>query len=172
MINEKDKYEARLHQRRQITPSQCWIYTGSLAGNGYGHMVFEGRTEYTHRIAAVLYLDFDLRNGLCVMHVCDVPACFNPSHLRVGTQADNMRDAAAKGRMTGKKLNEAKVAMIKYRIANGDRDRVLANDYGVSTTAIGQIRRGLTWKDVEPAPAEDSPNEESLSPRSDDEVSD
>jgi hypothetical protein len=38
------------------------------------------------------------------MHLCDNPSCFNHAHLIIGTQKQNIRDAVARGRMTGKKL--------------------------------------------------------------------
>jgi HNH endonuclease len=148
---------ARLLARRELDPiTGCWHFRGSITGNGYGHVSYSRGTEYTHRLAAMLFLDLDLKDGRVVRHVCDVPACFNPDHLRLGTQADNMRDAAETGRMTGKKLLERQVAVIKYQLALGRTHRSLALEYGVSTTAIGQIARGETWKAVKPRPAEPS----------------
>lgn len=36
--------------------------------------------------------------GMVIMHECDTPLCYEPSHLRVGTRAENNADRAAKGR--------------------------------------------------------------------------
>lgn len=36
--------------------------------------------------------------GMIVMHTCDNPPCCNPSHLVLGTQAENLADMRAKGR--------------------------------------------------------------------------
>jgi transcriptional regulator with XRE-family HTH domain len=60
-----------------------------------------------------------------------------------------MRDASAKGRLGGKKLTATKVGDIKYRLGLGDTHRSLALQYGVSTSAVGQIARGETWPTVE-----------------------
>jgi hypothetical protein len=68
---------------------------------------------------------------------------------------DNMRDAAQKGRMVGKKLTEPQVAIIKRRLAQGETQKSIADDYGVSVNAIGQIAREQTWRDVPPAASAD-----------------
>ena len=60
------------------------------------------------------------------MHACDNPPCFNPDHLVIGTQKDNMAAAAAKGRMGGRKLNPAQVRAIKYKLSTGESRRAPA----------------------------------------------
>lgn len=153
--NYHTEVQDRITSRCEISsPGGCWLYTGSTAGNGYGRMSYQGSNEYTHRVAAVIYLGFDRDSGKFVLHFCDEPSCFNPEHLFTGTQKDNMRDAVAKGRMTGKKLRPDQVAVIKYGLSRRKSQRSLALEYGVSTTAIGQIARGDTWRSVDPASPE------------------
>jgi len=61
-------------------------------------MWFCGRFEYVPRLAAHLWLGFDLKSTLKVLHRCDNPPCFNPKHIFIGTQSDNMRDCVSKKR--------------------------------------------------------------------------
>src|SRR5690348_7672706 len=115
----EEEVKERLLSRREVDSNGCWRYVGASTGNGYGWMDYGGGNEYVHRVAAMIFLNYAPRSRLWVCHSCDTPICFNPSHLFLGTAADNMRDAASKGRMTGKKLSEPQVAQIKYLLGQG-----------------------------------------------------
>jgi hypothetical protein len=158
---ESEKYKQRLTDKVEVDPqTDCWLFTGAIASNGYGHISYRGRDEYAHRLAAVLYLNYVLDSPLYVLHLCDTPPCCNPEHLVIGTQKDNMRQAAERGRMGAYKLNTTQVGHIKYSLTKGATYRELATKYDVSTTAIGQIANGITWKDTPPLPTDDTPSTE------------
>ena len=104
---------------------------------------------YTHRVAAIVYFDFEPTSGFCVLHHCDNPSCCNPCHLYIGTHQDNMRDKAVRGR-AGKKLTLENVREIKQCLAAGATQVSLADRFGVTKATISQISRGKIWKQVEP----------------------
>jgi hypothetical protein len=79
---------------------ECLLWTGATA-RGYGIISLAGRMVKTHRLAYELahgpIPPGEGPHGTVVMHSCDRPLCCNPAHLSLGTQRDNMLDAAAKG---------------------------------------------------------------------------
>lgn len=72
----------------------CWIWIGSRLPSGYGRI---GGRGYAHRVSWAL-ANGPIPAGMCILHRCDNPPCVNPSHLWIGTVADNMHDRDRKGR--------------------------------------------------------------------------
>lgn len=122
---------------------QCWVWMGHKHRQGYGRLKFEGKTWLAHRLAYLFFYK-NLPCGLDVMHKCDNPPCVNPAHLSLGTHADNMKDAAQKGRLGVKgKLSIYTIRAIRaahkslgigpkdlgevYNIDRGSMSRILTN---------------------------------------------
>lgn len=85
------------HRRIDITAG-CWEWTLGKDEWGYGTVRFRRKMRKVHRVAAHLFLGFDLESDTRVLHHCDNPTCFNPEHLFFGTDADNAHDRDSKGR--------------------------------------------------------------------------
>src|SRR3990167_9586370 len=77
----------------------CWLWTASC-NKGYGQMWDGKKIRSTHRLSWEM-ANGPITDGLCVLHKCDVRACVCPSHLFLGTVADNQTDMKKKGRRKG-----------------------------------------------------------------------
>jgi hypothetical protein len=70
---------------------QCWPWTGYTKPTGHGLTSLDNLPIHASRKAWIL-THGPIRDGLCVNHRCDNPACCNPDHMYLGTRADNMMD--------------------------------------------------------------------------------
>ncbi len=88
-----------------VRTDDCWVWTGATTPeSGYGIISVEGRTTKAHRVSYEMNVG-PIPEGMFVCHHCDNPPCVRPDHLFVGTQADNLADGRAKGRIEGIRPN-------------------------------------------------------------------
>ena len=133
---------------------ECWIWTAARQKFGYGKFAVAkgGPFVCAHRFS---YEDQvgPIPEGMLVLHHCDNPPCVRPSHLFLGTQADNYADMRSKGRwrykprdQSGERnpnsiLTDAQVAAMLRDLADGGRPVSVARKYGIQYKTLWAIRR-------------------------------
>ena len=129
----------------------CWLWSGGLNKDGYGHFSRPGIPRRAHRAAWTIFKG-KIPTGIFVLHKCDVRACCNPDHLFLGTPKENMDDMDKKGRRvvctrettSVSKITTAQAQEILVRRKSGERGRDLAREYGVSEQLVCCIYKGRT----------------------------
>lgn len=88
----------------------CWEWLRGKDQDGYGIFSYRNKTVRAIRFVMEVILGHDI-TGLEVRHKCDNPSCVKPSHLLLGTQADNASDRETRGRgVKGRKQSPEHVA--------------------------------------------------------------
>ena len=131
----------------------CWNYMRAVDRKGYGKVYGNGTQTLAHRFVYSFY-NGEIPEGLFACHHCDNPRCCNPDHIFIGTNADNLRDAARKGRLCGlsKKYTKRSGYMNKgskitneealsIRLSN-ETNRNLATKYQVHIGTVRRIKKG------------------------------
>lgn len=92
------KMRARFWAKVPDRPEEgCWEWKASKGFRDYGKFRIGPTYMAAHRVAYYLaFGPFD--ESLLILHTCDNPSCVKPSHLDIGTQADNNLDKMKKGR--------------------------------------------------------------------------
>lgn len=137
-------------------PDQCWLWTAGKFDTGYGSVSIDGVNYRAHRLAYEAAHGEGSADGFVVRHGCDTPACVNPAHLELGTQADNLRDMIERGRHVSPKgseagrakLTDADVVAIRSAYVRGSSTHGiygLASDFGVHPSLISRIIRRELW---------------------------
>ena len=157
--------DGRLDQNidRSAGPDACWPWRGTLTSKGYGRLRVGARTYLAHRLSYAFYAAAPgmlADRDAMVLHSCDNPPCCNPNHLRIGDNADNMRDAHERGRLTlpvgrkfktgerrGAKLEASDVVALRLN-AEGLSQRAWARRLGVSQTQVSRAVHGVTFPEV------------------------
>lgn len=154
-------------QKVSIKPENgCWEWNGARSGSGYGQFWSGSRNIPAHWFL----LDEHPPKGIEACHKCDNKLCVRPSHLFIGTHADNERDKVAKRRHNtrpgclemlkvrklhfGQNNHECKLTEEQAIIAKGcplkkGTASILAREFGVSLTVICDIRKGKRWSHLQ-----------------------
>ncbi len=141
-------------------PDECWEWQRARSGGRYGNLKFRDHFIYAHRLAWILTYGPIDDPTMNVLHKCDNPPCCNPTHLWLGTIADNVHDMVAKGRWAkthpGKKnpmglhpkarFTHETATLIRERYLNGEKQADLAVEYGVHNNTISKIVLGRRYK--------------------------
>ena len=155
MLTITDKRKRRFWNNVNKTPT-CWLWARPPSKDGYGKVSFtEGENKYTYRAHRFAYLitKGDPTDNL-VCHTCDTPLCVNPDHLFLGSVKDNAMDMIAKGRANTAKgtqlsnLTEEQVLEIRRRVSNGETQRRVMKEFGLTRTGIWHIVHRNTWKHI------------------------
>lgn len=119
----------------------CWRWTGATDGKGYGKLTIADKQVGAHRVSYELLVGA-IAPGLRIDHLCRNPPCVNPSHLEPVSHAVNTQ------RGDNAKLTHDDVVVIKQRLAAGETQRAIGDDFGVSNVCISLIKRGKRWSNV------------------------
>lgn len=155
----RETAQERFARYYTVDPSGCWLWRGTFSTQfgkpTYGQFMLEGRRMGAH-VASYILHNGPITNGLDCLHSCDVKACVNPAHLRLGTHTENIREAFAKlppgyfaGERNGRaRLTWADVRAIRAAAAGGARTVDLAREYGITPNYITAIKAGRKWPEV------------------------
>ena len=151
---------------------ECWEWKRGRHRFGYGVFYPQprpNRGRLTHQFA--YEVTKGSRGALFVLHKCDNPPCCNPAHLRLGTQADNMREMNERGRHVkvvrkpgqrwhGKLVDE-QVYEARRLLDDGALLKDVAKKFGISIPTASNIRLRNIWKHL----PEEDPEAARLRPR-------
>jgi hypothetical protein len=159
-----DSIKSRLAKYSARAESGCLEWHGYKDKNGYGILLVtkDGKknNRKAHRLSYELHVA-PIPAQMFVCHSCDNPSCIEPSHLFVGTAADNNADKMKKGRyrpggkphlgsMNGRaKLDEQQVTGIRCLVREyGIPAAAIARSLGMSACAVQRAVKGKTWNSL------------------------
>ena len=121
----------------------CWLYIGQRwHRDGYGYPKRNQKGILAHRWSYEHHYGVQLTSETVVRHTCDNPACCNPLHLILGSQADNVKDMHKRSRwkpgIHPNKLSAQTISKIKELRKTGMSQQKIADQVGCSQWTVSK----------------------------------
>lgn len=138
----------------------CWLWLGPTNGAGYGSATHPQTGREESLVQRIVYKleKGPIPKGLVVRHTCDTKLCCRPTHLILGTQADNVNDARIQGHLRGGAkyqvgdannnaivLEEQARAVLYLYNMEGMRQTDIAKETGVKRANVWAIVHRQSW---------------------------
>lgn len=120
----------------------CLIWPGAKATDGYPVCTRNKNTNVkVHRFVWRIFNKKEIGNGLVIRHNCDNILCINPSHLQIGTVADNNDDIRKRGRKF-KLLTPEQVRDTRFLLSLGLPHVNIGEIVGLDARRVSEIKCG------------------------------
>lgn len=136
----------------------CWLWTKGVGGNGRGYtsLSFRPRTKISVHVLSWIIHNGPIPKGFHVLHNCptkDNRLCVNPSHLYLGTNADNGIDRRLKHQaLEGERNPQHKLDWKSVDVIRKSNlpQKELAKMFGVSKSVISVVSNFKGWNNPRP----------------------
>lgn len=157
MKDESERQRARFgnsfDEMVERSPTGCLEWIGTKDKDGYGSRGSRYGQRRSHRYAYEKAYG-PIPTGMLVRHKCDNPACCEPTHLVLGSQAENVSDKVernrqAKGSRGGRaKLTDEMVLEIRAAYAAGMKQQQIAALFPVTQSSVSLIVLRKQWAHI------------------------
>lgn len=137
----------RLDAYSKRDASGCLIYTRGGSESDYPRIWVNGKKMTTSR-AQWTVLHGEPPSDIVVRHKCDVRNCIEPTHLELGTYAENTADMIERGRhgRPAAKITQEDADDIRLYVSAGHTYQQAADRWGITRAYVGHIVRGKYYK--------------------------
>lgn len=143
------------YQQRIAIDGECWIWRGPVYGGMPTAVFADGRRSARRAVYSMAHRRLSSRQVVSLR--CDNPLCIAPAHAIVMLRGSHLpslpRTAKWIARKTlalraiAPKLTLDKARAVRQRVADGEKPKALAIEYGVSKAMIHRVVRGDNWRE-------------------------